>query len=120
MSVRFDRSEAPGTIRLEGDVDIGCAAELKALLEEALAARDGMQNRARIAVAAATGMDVTAVQLLWAAEREARAAGVVLELEGPVPEVLRTTLREAGFERFPFAPNAQDDAGGGAKRESQA
>lgn len=119
MSVRFDRSEAPGTIRLEGDIDVGCAAELKALLEEAMAPRDGRQRGARIAVATATGMDVTAVQLLWAAEREAQAAGMVLALEGPVPEMLRTALREAGFQRFPLAPHAQDDADDGAQRGSQ-
>jgi anti-anti-sigma regulatory factor len=119
VSVRFDGSDAPGTIRLEGDIDISCAAELKAVLEDVLTARSGMQTGARISLAAATGMDVTAVQLLWAAEREARAAGMVLALEGPVPELLRGTLREAGFERFPFAPDADGDAHGGAERESQ-
>lgn len=103
MSVRFDRSEVPGTIRLEGEIDIGCAAELKAALEEALSS----QSATRIALATATGMDVTAVQLLWAAEREARAAGMVLALAGPVPEVLRATLREAGFESFPLADETE-------------
>lgn len=99
MSVSFDRSEAPGVIRLEGEIDINCAAALKAVLEEALAAK----SEARISLATATGIDVTGVQLLWAVEREARAAGMVLALEGPVPETLRVTLREAGFERFAFA-----------------
>jgi len=79
-------------------MDIGCAAELKAVLEEALAAR----NETRISLETATGIDVTAVQLLWAAEREARATGMVLALAGPVPEALRATLGEAGFERFPL------------------
>ncbi|MGA8108768.1 MAG: STAS domain-containing protein [Acidobacteriaceae bacterium] len=98
-------------IRLEGDIDIGCAAELKQVLEEALAGRDGSRET-RISLATATAMDVTAVQLLWAAERAARASGMVLALESPVPEVLRATLREAGFERFPFS----DDAPGSAER----
>lgn len=98
MPVRLDPSEAPGIIRLEGEIDIGCAADLRAVLEKALSAR----NETRISLATATGIDVTAVQLLWAAEREARATGMVLALEGPVPEVLRSTLREAGFERFPL------------------
>ncbi len=109
MPVRFDRSETPGVIRLEGAVDIGCAAELKAALLEALTSK----GEARISVETATGIDVTAVQLLWAAEREARVSGMVLALEGPVPEALRATLLEAGFERFPCAedPEPVDEGG---------
>jgi anti-anti-sigma factor len=107
--VRFDRNESPGTIRLEGDVDIGSAAELKEVLLEALASK----AKLRISVETATGMDVTAVQLLWAAEREARASGVILALQGPVPAILRATLREAGFDRFPFAENAEPANGVG-------
>ncbi|HEX4037865.1 MAG TPA: STAS domain-containing protein [Acidobacteriaceae bacterium] len=90
-------------IRLEGDIDIGCAAELKQALEEALAGGESGPGETRISLATATGMDVTAVELLWAAERAARASGMVLALEGPVPEVLRAALREAGFARFPLA-----------------
>ncbi len=99
MPVTFDRSAMPAVIRLEGDIDIASAGKLKEVLLEALAS----QGAARIALETATGMDVTAVQLLWAAEREARRSGVVLALEGPVPETLRAMLRQAGFERFPFA-----------------
>jgi anti-anti-sigma factor len=98
VPVTFDRRAEPGTIRLEGEIDIALAATLKEVLLEALA----MMGEVRISLETATGMDATAVQLLWAAEREAKASGVVLALEGPVPEKLRTTLREAGFERFPF------------------
>jgi anti-anti-sigma factor len=89
-------------IRLEGEVDIALAAALKEALLEALASSGDV----RISLERATGLDVTAVQLLWAAEREAKASGVVLALEGPVPEVLRAALEETGFERFPFADEA--------------
>ncbi len=107
MPVTFDRSETPGVIRLEGAIDIGCAAELKQALLEALASK----GTARISFESATGMDVTAVQLLWAAEREARVSGMVLALEGPIPEELQATLREAGFDRFPLArdPDRADE-----------
>jgi anti-anti-sigma regulatory factor len=99
VPVIFDRVSAPGVIRLEGEVDISDAARLKEVLLEAL--RD--HGATRISLGNATGLDVTAVQLLWAAERGARASGVVLALEGPVPGALRSALEAAGFERFPFA-----------------
>jgi len=109
VPVTFDRSATPGLIRLEGEVNIGSARALKAVLLEALAAG----AEARISLESATGIDVTAVQLLWAAEREARASGVVLGLSGPVPEALRASLRGAGFERLPF--DAEDRPGAGVR-----
>jgi anti-anti-sigma factor len=99
LPVTFDRSVQPATIRLEGEIDIAVAAALKTLLLEALAS----EKDARISMEAATGMDVTAVQLLWAAERQARASATVLTIDGPIPEALSTAVRDAGFERFPFA-----------------
>jgi anti-anti-sigma factor len=107
VPVTFDRSEAPGVIRLEGDIDIASAAQLKEVLLEALALR----GEAQISLETATGIDITAVQLLWAAEREAKASGVVLALKGPVPETLRATLHEAGFESFPFTNDAEPAKG---------
>ncbi|HVT99410.1 MAG TPA: STAS domain-containing protein [Acidobacteriaceae bacterium] len=102
MPVLFDRGTEPPVIRLEGEVDISQAAELKRVLLEALQAKGGMA----IAMETATSMDVTAVQLLWAAEREARRAGVSLALRGAVPEALCATAREAGLERFPLSGEA--------------
>jgi ABC-type transporter Mla MlaB component len=65
---------------LEGTVDIACAAELKALLIEGLSGAKPV----RVSIEKAASLDVTAVQLLWAAARESRAAGVELTLDGPV------------------------------------
>ena len=98
MAVTFDRSMELGVIRLEGEVDIAAAAELKQVLLEALASGPG----ARISVEKATGIDITVVQLLWAAEHQAPGPAAVLALEGRVPETLRTAVREAGFHRFPL------------------
>ncbi|MGB9032536.1 MAG: STAS domain-containing protein [Acidobacteriaceae bacterium] len=106
MAVRFDRSEGPGVVRLEGEIGIADAAQLKEILQEAL--RAGAE--ARIALETASSLDVTAVQLLWAAERAAQAAGVPLALEGTFPENLRASLREAGFERLPFVADGADAA----------
>jgi anti-anti-sigma regulatory factor len=93
-------------VRLEGEIGIADAARLKAVLLEALGPGAG----ARIALETATGLDVTAVQLLWAAERAAQATGVPIALEGTVPEKLRATLREAGFGRLPFVDDGADAA----------
>jgi anti-anti-sigma factor len=102
MAVTFDRSATPGVLRLAGEIDIAGAAELRQALLEALAAGE----ETRLSLEAATGIDVTAVQLLWAAEREAKAGGAALALEGPVPEALRAAVRAAGFERFPLSEEA--------------
>jgi anti-anti-sigma factor len=112
MSVRFDRSEVPGVIRLDGEIDIGCAAELKAVLEEALAVKSDVSHPARVSLSQVTAMDVTAVQLLWAAQREALLAGRKLALEDPVPEALRAMLRAAGLERCFFTEAAEQEAQG--------
>jgi anti-anti-sigma factor len=98
VPVTFDRSGIPGVIRLEGEIDIAIARALKEALLHALTSA----GESRISLAAVTGMDVTAVELLWAAGREAQAVGVALALEGPVPKTLRDVVREAGFERFPL------------------
>jgi anti-anti-sigma regulatory factor len=99
MPIIVDRNTELSRIRLDGDLDITGAAELKQALLDAVAS--GRKNC--ISLASATGLDITTLQLLWAAEREATVTGAVLVLEGPVPEGLRATLREAGFDRFPLA-----------------
>lgn len=105
MPVIFDRAATPGVLRLEGEVDIADARRLQEILLEAV----GEGEAARISLEMATGLDVTSIQLLWAAEREARASGRVLALEGRVPQALRATLDAAGFERFPFADSGADE-----------
>ena len=65
MPVTFDPGAEPGLIRLEGEIDISQADELKRVLLAALQEK----HEVRIALESASGMDITAVQLLWAAER---------------------------------------------------
>lgn len=103
MPVTFDQGAEPGLIRLEGEVDISDAPELKRVLLEALAKK----GEVRISAEAATGIDITAVQLLWAAEQEAGRADTILALQGTLPEMVRVSLREAGFERLPLAAGTE-------------
>jgi len=84
-------------IELEGAVDISVAAELRRRLVEAL----GSGNELRVSLARVTEMDVTAVQLLWAATREAQAAGIEFAFEGQMQEPVLAMLAESGIEKFP-------------------
>lgn len=106
MPVTFDRSGIAGVIRLEGEIDIASARALKEALLDALTSA----GESRISLDGVTGMDATAVELLWAAERESGAAAGALAIEGTVPQALRDALREAGFERFPLHNESVDAA----------
>ena len=97
MGITFEQRDESRLICLEGVVDIASAAELKTILLDALESGKAV----RVALNHSTDLDVTAVQLLWAAEREARATGVEFSLAGPVPQPLSAALKDAGFESFP-------------------
>jgi anti-anti-sigma factor len=94
MPVTLEQSEALRVIRLEGPIDIGCAAELKQILLQALESKDEVS----VSMESATDLDVTAMQLLWAAAREANVSGVELTLTGPVPEGISISIANAGIE----------------------
>jgi anti-anti-sigma regulatory factor len=85
-------------IRLEGNVDISSAGELKAASLKAIQTGGAV----RVVLEGATCLDVTAIEILWAAERAAALQGLSLTLEGQLPEAISTALREAGFDGFPL------------------
>jgi anti-anti-sigma regulatory factor len=93
----LDRSDAMNAIRLDGVVDIACAAELKTQLLDALAAG----AEVRVDLDGVADLDVTWAQLIWAAQREAARSGVKFSFSGPVPEKIATALLNAGFQGFP-------------------
>lgn len=97
MSIAVEKAEEATMLRLEGTIDIASAAELKAALVNVLDTGKPL----RLWLAALVDLDVTAIQLLWAAERGANASGVEFRLGGQVPDTLSAALKEAGFERFP-------------------
>lgn len=96
MPVNCEPREARYLIRLEGEVDISSAAELKKRLLEAL--RD--DGHLHLDLEGATDLDITALQLLWAAERQARGSGKGFALVGRLPETVNAALNEAGLEDF--------------------
>jgi len=97
MPVTLDQGEGRCVIRLDGEINIGSAAELKELLLQALASG----RELRIDLEHATELDVTALQLLWAAEREARGSSRGFTLAGQVPGEISVAMGDAGLETFP-------------------
>lgn len=99
MPIEAEQNAQLNTIRLEGPIDIAAAAELKKALAEAIERGGALQ----LSLENVSCMDVTAVQLLWAAGRAARRAGVEIRLEGPLPDIVSSQLAEAGFSGFPLS-----------------
>jgi anti-anti-sigma factor len=97
MGIALEETDTGSLLRLDGAIDIASAAELKTLLVQAL----GPGRAVRVSIEAVTYMDVTAVQLFWAAERKARQAGTAFGVSDEVPGALSTALAEAGFSAFP-------------------
>jgi anti-anti-sigma factor len=103
MGISIKESDVGNLLALEGTIDIGCAAELKAVLLRAL----GSGGEIRVMLGEVAYMDVTAAQLLWAAELQARRSGVVFQISGPLPELVSTLLTEAGFPSLPISLSAE-------------
>ncbi len=97
MTVTLDHGEGDCLLHLDGEINIASAAELKALLIEALASGKDL----RVDLERATQLDITALQLLWAAERKAAGAELRFTVAGSVPQELADAVAEAGFEKFP-------------------
>jgi anti-sigma B factor antagonist len=95
LPVTMERHETQSLIRLEGDLTVTSAAELKSVLLEGLASGKDLQ----LDLERAEEIDITVMQLLWAAGREADRTGARIVIH--VSEAAGMAAREAGFERFP-------------------
>ncbi|MGB7264749.1 MAG: STAS domain-containing protein [Terracidiphilus sp.] len=94
MGIVLSQSDDACLIGLDGAIDIASAAELKAVLVEALETG----KEIRISTAETADLDITAFQLLWAAKREAAQSGVGFALAGPLPEPVRNSLAVMGLD----------------------
>jgi anti-anti-sigma regulatory factor len=98
--VTLDQSAKGSVVRFEGEVGVGAASEVKdALLDGLASGRELAVDLARV-----NELDVTTLQLLWAAERAAAEAGVKLGLTSPMPEEMGLAMDLAGLERFAVDP----------------
>jgi anti-anti-sigma factor len=106
MPIALNQNKVPNVIRLEGDIDITRAAELKKVLLQALDSKKEL----RLELTGTPELDVTALQLLWAVEREARRLGVGILLAGRVPDAVLAALEDAGFPEFPIPQDMKLEA----------
>lgn len=107
VGIILEQGEKTNCLRLQGSIDVSSAEELKKILVDAVKAG----GEIRVLLGDATYLDVTAIQLLWAAEREASGAGVIWVFVDSLPEAIRTTLRDAGFDESLFAASASQTTG---------
>ena len=95
MPVSVDPHETCWLIRAEGEVTVNCAADLKRLLLEGLTSGKRMQ----VDLTNAEEIDITLLQLLWAADHDAA------RQPGPwvtgVSDAAVAAANDAGFESFP-------------------
>jgi anti-anti-sigma regulatory factor len=98
MAVSMERHEDHSLIRLEGECTVTSAAELNRLLLEGFA----ISRDLRLDLERAEEIDVTVLQLLWAAGREAERTGASIGIR--MSEPAGRAAREAGFDRFPGLP----------------
>jgi anti-anti-sigma factor len=102
MPISLDNAPSINTLRFEGSIDIAVAAELKDSLQEAIA----LGKPVELNLSDSTYMDITALQLFWAAVQSAKGSGTSFTVSGKVPEEIAVVLREAGFDEFPV-PTAE-------------
>jgi len=95
LAVTMERHETHSLILLEGECTVTSAAELKRLLLEGLTSKKDLT----LDLKRVEEIDLTAMQLLWSAGREADRAGAGIAIR--MSESAATAAREAGFERFP-------------------
>jgi MFS superfamily sulfate permease-like transporter len=95
VPVTMERHEGYWLIQLEDGCTVTSAAELKSVLLEGLASGKAL----RLDLEQAGEIDITLMQLLWAAGSEAERTGASIAIHAS--EAVRTAAREAGFEGFP-------------------
>jgi len=96
LAIALDTHDAQCTLKLDGEIDINVSSELKRTLLEMIASGKTIQ----LDLAGVSDLDISAIQLLWAAFHDTAKKGVRLRVNGPVPKNLSRTLRDAGFDDF--------------------
>jgi hypothetical protein len=106
LSFMVDCTETHWVLRLEGDFNMASSVELKGVLLEGLASGRELE----LDLLAAGQIDITFLQLLWSAEREAMRAGS--GFVSRVSETVAGAARAAGFERFPGEKSGSEAVAG--------
>jgi ABC-type transporter Mla MlaB component len=96
MPLTLEKNDAGCVLRLEGEITVNCAAELHRLLVEATASATDVS----VGFAPSAEIDVSAIQLLYAARREAVRTGRVMRAVGELPAQVRAAFGEVGIDPF--------------------
>lgn len=94
VEVSASRSGKTSVLNLAGKIDISCVSELKDAFLKVLQGGDQIQ----VKIDGASDLDVTALQLLWAARIAARQSGVDFAVSGEPAEAIRGQVAELGME----------------------
>lgn len=98
MPVILEEGDTTSLVRLEGDVDIASAAEIKSILINALASKKAIV----LSLENVTELDITALQLLYAAELDSANSGIQFMLQGAFPEIVSAAMTDSGLTKFHF------------------
>jgi anti-anti-sigma regulatory factor len=98
MEITFHDQESgkQGNIKLDGNLTVGQADELRGLLIKALIDAE----QVRMDFGTVTDVDLSCIQLLCSAHRSASRMKKSISLSGDWPEVFKKTVEEAGFSRL--------------------
>jgi anti-anti-sigma regulatory factor len=94
MSIALSQESDSSLIRMDEVVDITTASELKTALLLALEAGKPIH----LSLQSVTEFDVTAYQLLWVAEHQAKQAGTEFSIMDLPPESVVKNLAEMGLD----------------------
>ena len=109
MAISTKNMDGARCIILTDVVDIGQAAELKQALTEAI----GSASRVVIQISAATSVDITTAQLLWAGVSCSSSGGVEIVVEGPWSRQVEELFLASGLTPL-LQAMVQGSAGKGA------
>jgi anti-anti-sigma regulatory factor len=98
MPVTLQRQESNWLLMLEGRINVTSAAEVKAVLLEWLSAETTLE----LDLERAAEIDITILQLLWAAAREAARTGA--KIMARVSDAAAMAARDSGFTQLPGFP----------------
>lgn len=94
MPATLEEDGTSCTLRLESEMEIGDALELKRQLLIALDSRKSIS----VELAGVLGLDITSMQLLWAAATEAISVGNSIRFKDPVSEHATSGLSQADLD----------------------
>ena len=96
MSLMLETNPAGCLLRLDGEITVNCAAELHRLLVEATS----LGREVAVSFTPQAEIDVSAIQLLYAARRDTERTGGAIRAEGDLPAQIQAAFHDVGIDPF--------------------